>query len=273
MQSRVGELLFFTQLMAPWNSADGALSRFTCETCHHEGYVDGRVHFTGRGDVHATTRPLYGLFNDAPYFSRALDQSTTQMVHSEFKVANRHNGRDPWFPLTHADAPWLAQFGAPARMEPEYLREAFITFLSDYSHRANPAAVDHTAFTARERAGASVFRDRCASCHAARLIAEEPASAVPFDRWESLVLSPTGGIVWSNAERAKTGVLPYVHDEGTRVPSLRRLYKKWPYFTNGSAHSLDDVIDHFSLDGNHAGGAGSLTPDDKRTLRAFLDLL
>ncbi|HMG23600.1 MAG TPA: hypothetical protein VK607_19835, partial [Kofleriaceae bacterium] len=60
--SRIGELLFFTTLMSPWNSSDGKLSRFTCETCHHEGYIDGRVHFTGRDDVHATTRPLYGLF-------------------------------------------------------------------------------------------------------------------------------------------------------------------------------------------------------------------
>ncbi|MEO7730331.1 MAG: hypothetical protein ABIY55_05125, partial [Kofleriaceae bacterium] len=69
--SRVGELLFFTTLMSPWNSADGKLSRFTCETCHHEGYVDGRTHYTGRDQVFATTRPLVGLFNNRPHFSRA----------------------------------------------------------------------------------------------------------------------------------------------------------------------------------------------------------
>ncbi|HEY0988624.1 MAG TPA: hypothetical protein VGD80_16275, partial [Kofleriaceae bacterium] len=306
--SRVGELLFFTTLMAPWNSSDGKLSRFTCETCHHEGYVDGRTHFTGRGNVFATTRPLYGLFNNRPHFSRAFDKTMTQMVHAEFRVANSHNGRDPWFALTRADVPWLDRIpDAPAQLSPEILREAFMTVLMDFSHRANPAAIerrsqiagggdpdgsaggagvlprgiDHSRFTDLERTGARVFRDRCAVCHAARLIADEPASLVPFERWESLVLSPSGPIVWSNAAYQKTGVEPYVHAEGARVPTLRRLYKKWPYFTSGRARSLDDVLDRFASSGtatyHDASPADAaltrLTADDKRALRAFLDLL
>lgn len=280
LASRIGELLFFTTMMAPWNSADGKLSRFTCETCHHEGYIDGRVHFTGRGTVHAATRPLLGLFNNRPHFSRALDRTTTQMVHAEFRVANRHNGRDPWFALTRADIPWLDQVaGAPAQLSPVALREALMTFLLDFTHRANPAAIDHARFTERERAGAGVFRERCAGCHAARLVADVPGSQVAFERWEPLVLSPSGPIVWSNAAYAKTGVEPYVHPQGARVPPLRRLYKKWPYFTSGAARSLDDVLDRFAVTGEAAyhdaapAGAARLSADDKAALRAFLDLL
>jgi len=282
--SRIGELLFFTTLMAPWNSSDGKLSRFTCETCHHEGYIDGRTHFTGRGDVHATTRPLYGLFNNRPHFSRALDKTMTQMVHAEFRVANRHNGRDPWFALTRADVPWLEHVaGAPAQLSPELLREAFMSFLMDFTHRANPAAVDHTQFTELERAGARIFRDRCGACHAAHLVADDPGSVVPFERWEALVLSPSGPIVWSNAAYAETGVVPYVHPSGARVPALRRLYKKWPYFTNGSARSLADLLDRFAWspsatyhDGAPAGAGAALerlTDDEKPALLAFLGLL
>jgi hypothetical protein len=298
--SRIGELLFFTTMMAPWNSADGKLSRFTCETCHHEGYVDGRTHFTGRGQIYATTRPLYGLGNDRPFFSRALDKTMTQMVHAEFRVANRHNGRDPWFALTRADVPWLAAVaGAPAELSPALLREAFMTFLMDFTHRANPAVIDRIGaagarspeFTALERTGAQVFRDRCASCHAARLVADDPASVVPFERWEALVLSAPGPIVWSNAAYARTGVTPYVGDNGARIPPLRRLYKKWPYFTNGHARSLDDVLDRFALAAAPpAAGSGvppgdtayhdaapdaavRLTASEKPALRAFLDLL
>jgi cytochrome c peroxidase len=282
VQSRLGELLFFTTMMAPWNSSDGKLSRFTCETCHHEGYVDGRVHFTGRDTVHAATRPLYGLFNNRPHFSRALDKTTTQMVHAEFRVANRHNGRDPWFTLTRADVPWLGLVAdAPAQLSPEYLRESFMTFLGDFTHRANPAAIDHAQFTELERTGAQVFRDRCASCHAARLIADAPGSVVPFERWEPLVLSASGPIVWSNAGYAKTSVTPYVHPDGARAPALRRLYKKWPYFTNGSARSLADVLDRFATTATatyHDAAPADpaivrLTADDKAALLAFLDLL
>jgi DNA-binding beta-propeller fold protein YncE len=280
LPSRIGELLFFTTLMSPWNSSEGQLSRFTCETCHHEGYVDGRVHFTGRGSVHAATRPLLGLFNNRPHFSRALDRTTTQMVHAEFRVANRHNGRDPWFALTRADVPWLDRVaGAPAQLSPELLRESLMTFLSDFTHRANPAAIDHAQFTERERAGAAVFRDRCASCHAARLVVDEPRSAVPFERWEALVLSASGPIVWASDRYARTGVEPYVHPDGARPPALRRLYKKWPYFTNGSARSLDAVLDRFAWRGDASfhdaapGDAARLGSEDKQALRAFLDLL
>jgi cytochrome c peroxidase len=203
----------------------------------------------------------------------------TQMVHSEFKVANRHNGRDPWFALTSADLKWWKHVdGLPRQLSAEKLRESFTEFLIDFSHRRNPAA-DHANFTALERRGAEAFRDRCASCHAARLIAEEPTSAVAFDRWEQLVLSSSGPIVWNTATYAKTGIEPYVHEEGARVPSLRRLYKKWPYFTNGSAKSLDEVLDRFASNAttgmhDHApSGMTKLSPGDKAALLAFLDLL
>jgi hypothetical protein len=204
------------------------------------------------------------------------------MVHAEFRVANRHNGRDPWFALTRAEVPWLERVaGAPAELPPELLPKAFMSFLMDFTHRSNPAAIDHAQLTQLERKGAEVFRDRCESCHAARLVADDPRSVVPFERWESLILSPSGPIVWSNAAYAKTGVLPFVHAEGARVPTLRRLYKKWPYFTNGSARSLSELLDRFAAspgaayhDGVPTDGAlVRLTAEDKSALLAFLDLL
>ena len=95
------------------------------------------------------------------------------------------------------------------------------------------------------------------------------------------MLSPTGPIVWSNAAYAKTGVAPYVHDLGARVPTLRRLYKKWPYFTNGSARSLPELLDRFASSPSatyHDGASADaalvrLTGDEKSALLAFLDLL
>jgi hypothetical protein len=280
-QVRLGEALFFTTLMGPWNKADGPLSRFTCETCHFEGYVDGRTHHTGRGDIHAVTKPLLGLFNNRPHFSRALDPDLVAVAFNEFRVAGAKSDHDPWFALSPSDAPWLERlYPNQASFSPEILRKALMAFLMTFNHRPNPMVYGRTGFSPEESAGAEVFRDRCESCHEARLVSDEPGTRVPFGRWEELVMSPSGPIVWGKAEYKKTGVEPYVHDAGARVPSLRRLYKKRPYFTNGTAKSLEEVLARarFSPDGFFHEAPGSVLGDtlDERARAAllrFLDLL
>jgi cytochrome c peroxidase len=283
--SKVGEALFFTRLMAPWNLSDDRLSRFTCETCHFEGYVDGRVHHTGRGDVRVATKPLLGLFNNRPHFSRALDPDLTAVADNEFRVAGALSGHDPWFSAPTDELPWVSLLGASEPdLGPEGLRRSLMTFLIEFTHRPNPSAAGRAAFTAREREGASVFERRCERCHAARLASDVEASRVPFDRWEPQTLSPEGPIVWGRSGYEKTGIMPYVHEEGARVPSLRRLYKKWPYFTNGSAADLRTVLDWARFgeaDGRPVfyhrappeAPLASLTEGEKDALLAFLELL
>jgi hypothetical protein len=279
--SRLGEALFFTTLMAPWNKSDGRLSRFTCETCHFEGYVDGRTHHTGRGDVSATTKPLLGLLSNRPHFSRALDPDLTTMVDNEFRAAGAKSDHDPWFSLTVDDFPWTRQMGLRTeRVSPLSLRRALMTFLMEFTHRPNPSVVNRSRWSDIERAGADVFRQRCEACHQARLLTDDPRTRLAFEDWEPAVMSLQGPIVWARGEYAKTGVVPYVSENGARVVSLRRLYKKYPYFTNGSAKSLGDVLDRVrvSEDGwfAHDGALDSghpLDDEDKRGLMAFLDLL
>ena len=94
-----------------------------------------------------------------------------------------------------------------------------------------------------------------------------------------------GALVWATADYQKTGVVPYVHDDGARVPSLRRLYKKHPYLTNGSAPDLDSLLERvrFStdsfwhqtspIDGETARATGTLDARTRADLIAFLDLL
>jgi hypothetical protein len=283
---RLGEALFFTTLMAPEARSEGRLSRFTCETCHFEGATDGRVHNSGRNEIRVSTRSLFGLFNDAPYFSRARDPDLTSVSHHEFAVANRGNPVDPWFALDAARAPWLAALGLELRrFSPAELRSALLGFFARFSPEENPFVAQRRSsarFTALERRGAELFRDRCASCHAARLVANAPATLVPFERWESLLFSPATPIVWARGDYEKTGVLPYVDPEGTRVPSLRRLYLKRPYFTNGSARSLADVLERARLEPRAffhaapiepAATSRALSPDEQEPLLAFLRLL
>jgi hypothetical protein len=247
-ETRLGESLFFTTLMAPRNSSEGPLSRFTCETCHYEGYVDGRTHHTGRDDVHAVTKPLLGLFNNRPHFSRALDPDLTAVAFNEFRVAGAKSGTDPWFSVEASTVPWVRFLGvSDAILSPESLRKALMSFLIAFQHRPNPAVLGRSSFSDRERQGAEIFRDRCEKCHEARLVSDQQPSRAAFDRWETLVMAREGAIVWGKDVYEKTGVLPYVHESGARVPSLRRLYKKYPYFTNGSADSLDAVLSRARL--------------------------
>ena len=281
-EERLGEALFFTTLMAPANSSDGAHSRFSCETCHFEGYVDGRVHYTGRADVHATTKPLRGLFNNRPHFSRALDPDLATVSHHEFRVAGKGNGKDPWFELETASFPWLEALGVSEKsLTAEALRRALMAFLMGFSHTPNPAVSGRDAFNPAERRGAERFRELCARCHAARLQSDVPESALPFDAWQSAIFSPEGPIVWASADYQKTGVTPYVHEAGARVPSLRRLYTKWPHFTNGSADTLRDVLTSVRYDDTrffHANAPldatlHALTTEEVAELGAFVDLL
>jgi hypothetical protein len=281
--TRLGEALFFTTLIAPWSRAEGPLSRFTCETCHYEGYVDGRTHHTGRDDVHAVTKPLLGLFNNRPHFSRALDPDLTAVVFNEFRVAGAKSGHDPWFSLRASDAPWVRFLGADAAtFTAEEMRKALMSFLIAFQHRPNPGVLDRSAFSELERQGAALFRDRCESCHQARLSSDEASSRVAFQRWESLVMSHEGPIVWGNDVYAETGIVPYVHEKGARVPSLRRLYKKRPYFTNGAAKDLDDVLlrARFPASGFQHDMPGGAAPDvpsldgaSRQALLAFMRLL
>jgi hypothetical protein len=282
---RLGEALFFTTLMAPDATAAGRRSRFTCETCHFEGATDGRIHNSGRGDVRVTTRPLFGLFNGAPHFSRAHDPDLTSVSNNEFGVANRGNPVDPWFTLSKSRFPWLSELGVTSdAVDPLELRRDLLVFLARFSHTENPLAVRRPPprhFTDDERRGAEIFRRRCAGCHAARLVAQDETKAVAYERWEELVLSPEGPIVWSNGEYAKTGVVPYVDPKGTRTPSLRRLYLKRPYLTNGSASTLDALLraarysDEAFLHATPGESAAyaSFTSDERRSLVALLELL
>lgn len=277
--SRLGEALFFTSLMAPMNTSEGAHSRFTCETCHFEGYVDGRTHHTGRDDVHATTKPLVGLVGNRPYFSRALDPDLSTIAHAEFRVAGAGSTTDPFFAVDPRDHGWLEHAGVHERAAPLELRQALMQFLTDLSHRPNPAVIGRTAFEPLEREGARLFRDRCEGCHAARLVADDPSTHIAFEQWEAFVLAESAPIVWGSAGYEKTGVTPYVHAQGARTPSLRRLYKKHPYFTNGSAKSIAEVLDavrFVGADTFHAAppdDAARLDDESKRALGALLELL
>lgn len=273
---RLGEALLFTGLMAPASRTEGKASRFTCETCHFEGGVDGRVHWTGRGQVHAATRSIRGLFNNRPHFSRALDTTMAQMADNEFRVASKGTGADPWFVLDPSDTPWVKHLGVTAPADGTDLRRAFMAFVMTFSHEPNPRALagnlDPEAVDAAE-----FFEVHCETCHAARLVADDPTTRVPRAEWMNHIGTKQSAIVWGSDTRHRTGVLPYVHEDGARVPSLRRLFSKRPYFTDGGAPTLQQAARRFSIGVEQhvrdATGGRTITELERQAVQRFLELL
>lgn len=242
-QSRLGELLFFTTLLTPHNRSEGELSRFTCEACHYEGTFDGRVHYTGRGHVFAVTKTLRGLANNVPLFSRAGDKSLASMVLAEFSAANQE--RKDSFNVAVENYPWLSEVdGMPPILTPYDLRVAFLSFFFDYRHRSNPRRVQSSKLSSKALRGLTVFRDRCEYCHLATVSTKETAS-LPAVQWQEWLESKDRDLVWGAPFYTKTGIEPYVHRAGARVPSLRRVQQKFPLFTNGSSPTLRHLLARF----------------------------
>ncbi len=266
--------------MGPFQRSEGALSRFTCETCHFEGAIDGRVHATGRGDILATTKPLFGLANNGPHFTRALDRDLSQMVFAEFRVAAQNTGHSERFDLSETALAFWTKVPAlrDARHGPASLRRSLMLYLATLPHPERPP-LSRTRFEPAEARGAALFEARCASCHAPRLVANDPATAVAPADWEALVLSPTAPIVWARDGYEQTGALPYVHPQGARPSSLRRISEKVPYFANGSETTLRGVVERARFAEGaffHAGGPASARKFDEgevADLVAFLSLL
>ncbi len=280
-QSRVGELLFFTTLLTPHNRSDGELSRFTCEACHFEGTIDGRVHYTGRKYVFATTKPLRGLANNVPLFSRAGDKSLASMVLAEFRVANQK--RQDSFSVDTSKYPWLEGIeNLPKVLSPRDLRMAFLSFFVDYKHRPNPWRLRSEKLTPKALQGLAVFRERCEYCHQA-IVSTRQGDSLPYDHWSGWLEAKEKDLVWGAPFCTKTGIKPYVHRAGARVPSLRRVQKKYPYFTNGSSPTLRHLLSRFryldltawhhyegSIEGGGAEKVKALTAGEINSLEEIL---
>ncbi len=272
-QARLGEQLVFTTAMAPQQSSTGTSSRFTCEACHWQGGVDGRIHNTGRVDddghaITATTKPLFGLFQNPPLFSRALDRTVSLMVHAEFKVANKNTPQSPWFDLP------ASVDGAPHTATE--LRRAMIAFFASFDSPPNARAHGRSKFDDDERVGAAVFQTRCASCHQPRVFADDAASTVFV---EEAVFA--GSAVWASDAHVDTGVRPLVHPAGARVSSLRGIARKTPLLTNGAARDLPALLQMVRVvDGQtkhastNAATSGTPLPEpEQQALLTFLRLL
>ncbi|MDP2346064.1 MAG: hypothetical protein Q8O67_34320 [Deltaproteobacteria bacterium] len=271
-----GERMVFTTAMGPQQRSTGELSRFTCESCHVGGGVDGRVHDTARRDdegrpVTATTKPLWGLFENPPLFTRAMDRSVAVMVHAEFKVANANSPQDPWFSVDDDDVP----------VDPLALRRSMIAFFASFDPPPNARAYGRGSLDDDEALGLLHFTRRCSSCHEARVFAdvEEAADAdTGAPRLDVVAGLLRGALVFGRSGHEDTGVRPKVHPAGARPSSLRAIGRKTPLLTSGRARDLAQLLEQARVDVDgrflHEGQTGQpLSSSERRSLLRFLRLL
>ena len=209
------------------------------------------------------------------HIAHPLRMDVIRAAEGIIRVANANTAQEPWFSLDVAQVPWMATLTAKPRYTPEALRGAVLEFLAAFTPERNPATSGRTAFTPLERKGAERFEAVCETCHQARTVADDASTRLPAADWEAAIFDD-GRVLWASEDRYRTGVEPYVHDDGARVPSLRRLWVKRPYLTQGSAADISAVLQAVRLetDAVHAGDSGSpLTSEDRLALSAFLDLL
>ena len=250
--AELGEVLFYGRALTPHNVADGPLSLYTCAACHDDGHVDGRRHPSKRNRFFSMTKTCRGIGTTAPYLS--LGEPATIEAFADNIVATHAQGADRapddydrysvTLRLRAADA------GEPSSaaprdewktltLSPDEVRAALAAYMARIPPEPSPfVAPGRRALSLEERRGLAVFRDGCAGCH--ELVGDTTrGNAVPARELERRLLA--GEVALTSARLYDVGT-PVLGKTGNNPPSLRGVWDAAPYFSDGSARTLEDVL-------------------------------
>lgn len=214
---RLGRKLFFDKRL----SKDNSLS---CATCHDPNRAFTDQNPQAIGVNHQTgTRRSPRILNRAwgtKFFwdgrSPTLEDQVLQPIANPIEMAlplneaiEKLNQIDDYKPI---DAPKLAKALA------SYVR----TILAGNSPYDQYLAGNQSALTPQQQKGLQLFRGKanCISCHLGPNLTDE--------------------------ELHQTGVHPKPQEKGIKTPSLRQIAQAAPYFHDGSAKDLNEVINHYN---------------------------
>jgi hypothetical protein len=126
-----------------------------------------------------------------------------------------------------------------------------------------------------ERAGLAVFRDGCAGCH--QLVGDSGSGdRIPPRQLEGRLLA---GEVALTSPRLHAVGTPLLGDGGNNPPSLRGVWEAGPYFSDGSARTLEEVLRRTDPDApkvhaaENAAHPPAFTGRQRAALLAFLRAL
>ncbi|HEY8922758.1 MAG TPA: c-type cytochrome, partial [Polyangia bacterium] len=273
-----GEVLFYSRALVPRNVATGPLSIYTCAACHADGHIDGRRHPSKRNRFYTMTKTCRGLVGTEPFLTIG-DPDTFAAFADNIVGTHAQGALDA--PDTYDKYPVQLRLRTggtwtTVTLSPAELRVALAAYMSRIPVEPSPfAPPGRRALSAPERRGLAVFRADCAGCHQLRT-STGAARAVGGAALESRLLA--GELVLTSARRYDVGT-PVIGEGGNNPPSLRGAWAAAPYFSDGSAATLEEAIrrtdpaaDHVHAPAN-AARPSSLTPAQQADLAAFLRAL
>jgi len=236
-----GELLFYSRALVPNNVAKGPLSLYTCAACHDDGDIDGRRHPAKRNRFYSMTKSCRGLGTTAPYLSlgepATIEGFADNIVTTHAQGAERGEPGFDKYPVTvrvRAGPGW-----EEATLSPDELRAALAAYMVRIPPEPSPFVTPgRRALDRAQRAGLAVFRSHCAGCH--RLVGDATrGDPIPPPQLERRLLA--GRVALTDARLHAVGT-PVLGDGGNNPPSLRGVWEAAPYFSDGSARTLEEVL-------------------------------
>jgi mono/diheme cytochrome c family protein len=273
-----GELLFYSRALVPNNVADGPLSLYTCAACHDDGHVDGRRHPSKRDRFYSMTKTCRGLGTTAPYLSlgepATIEAFADNIVTTHAQGAERGAAGFDRYPVTvrvRSGGGW-----ENVTLSPDELRAALAAYMVRIPPEPSPFVTPgRRALERPQRAGLALFRDGCAGCH--QLVGDAAlGDHIPPRRLERRLLA---GDVALTSPRLHAVGTPVLGDGGNNPPSLRGVWEAAPYFSDGSARTLEEVLRRTDPDAPevhapaNATRRPAFTPAQRAALLAFLRAL
>jgi len=273
-----GELMFYSRALVPNNVATGPLSLYTCAACHDDGHIDGRRHPAKRNRFFSMTKGCRGLGTTAPYLSigepATIEGFADNIVTTHAQGAERGAEGFDRYPVTlrvRAGRDWER-----VTLSPDEVRAALVAYMVRIPPEPSPFVTPRRrSFDRTQRAGLTLFRERCAGCH--QLVGDSAQhDRVPARDLERRLLA--GEVALTDARLHNVGT-PILGDGGNNPPSLRGVWEAAPYFSDGSARTLEDVLRRTDPDEpavhspENATRPPAFTASERAALLAFLRAL
>ena len=267
--AELGEVLYFSRDLTPHNVADGPKSVYACSACHEEAHIDARLHPAKRNRFRSMTKTDRGIATTPPYLSLGELKNLTEFADNI--ISSHAQGWETNKKFDQYEVRARTSTTGSRVLSALETRRAMAFYMATIPTEPNPLVTAGHLDEAAER-GARLFLGQCTRCHLA-VGNVALGNRIPRERFVDGILH--GQVALAGAGLVDVGT-PVLGEGGNNPPSLRGIWSTAPYFSDGSARTLAEVVARTDPDAPkvHApGNHSTLTRDEQQDLVAFLHSL